>query len=43
MSNLASSLRGTAAYMNMNFSNWRQECAPDQPPQWSHRVGLVRA
>ena len=33
MSNHASSLRSMSAYMNMNFSNWSQEWAPDQPPQ----------
>ena len=32
MSNLAASLRGTSAYMNMNFSNWSQGWAPEEIP-----------
>jgi hypothetical protein len=33
MSNLELSLRSTSADLNMDFSNWSQEWAPDQRPQ----------
>jgi hypothetical protein len=37
------SLRSTSADLNMDFSNWSQEWAPDQRPQWSRRFGLAKA